>query len=69
MQFFEKSICVFQIVRLQYIIDNIHSLSGKFTGGSFFTADKADNIHCVETDSEQAKPQKQGGTGGNDDRY
>lgn len=49
--FCEKSIFgVFPNCQTQYIIDNIHSLSGKFTGGGiFFTEDKADNIHCVKT--------------------
>ena len=35
MQFFVKNqFCVFPNCQTQYIIDNIHSLSGKFTGES-----------------------------------
>ena len=70
MQFFVKNqFCVFPNCQTQYIIDNIHSLSGKFTGGGiFFTEDKADNIHCVKT-SGTGKTAKTGRYRSNDDRY
>ena len=32
--FVKNQFCVFPNCQTQYIIDNIHSLSGKFTGGS-----------------------------------
>lgn len=64
--FCEKSILCFPNCQTQYIIDNIHSLSGEIHG-IFFTEDKADNIHCENFRNRQNR--KTGRYRSNDDRY